>query len=85
MVGHFPFAFEMCRGERGARGVVHVELCVVGACVPTDEVVEQVVGEGSGGTAVGATGDVAPAVVAAGVHLAAVARTGGDRVSDILF
>ncbi|MGZ3623403.1 MAG: hypothetical protein ACXWPS_15295 [Ktedonobacteraceae bacterium] len=31
-----------------ARGVVDVELCVVGACIPTDEMVKQVIGHGAG-------------------------------------
>jgi len=32
-----------------ARAVVDVEICVVGACVPTDEVIQQVVGQDSRG------------------------------------
>ena len=63
--------------DAGARGVVDVELCVGGACVPTDEVVEQVVGEGGRGAAVGAAGDVAIAVVAAGVDLPCFGGAGG--------
>ena len=55
--------------DAGARSVVDVELFVVGACVPTDEVVEQVVGERRDGAAVGTAGDVAPGIVAAGVDL----------------
>jgi len=37
-------------------GVVDVEILVVGACVPTHEVIQEVVGQGSGGATVGAAG-----------------------------
>ena len=38
--------------------------------------VQQVVGQGGGGAAVGAAGDVAPGVVAAGIDLPGFAGTG---------
>ena len=68
-----------------AGGVVDVELCVVGACVPTDEVIKLVVGQGRGGAAVGAAGDVAPAIVATGIDLPGFAGPGGtSKISSNL-
>jgi len=52
-----------------ARGIVDVEILVGGTGIPTDEVVEQVVGQRGGGAAGGAADDVTPIVVATGVDL----------------
>jgi enolase len=49
----------------------------VGACVPTDKVIQEVVRERGRGAAVGAAGDVAPAIVTAGVDLSRLVGAGG--------
>jgi len=60
-----------------AGGVVGVELFVGGSGIPTHEVIKQVIGQGCGGAAVGAAGDVAPAIVATGVDLPCFGGAGG--------
>ena len=65
-----------------ARAVVDVELCVVGACVPTDEVIQQVVAQRRGGAAVGAAGDIAPGVVAAAIDQGGLGGAGGAITVD---
>ncbi len=45
-----------------ARSVVDVQVLVLRACVPTDKVIEQVVGEGGSGAAVGAPVSVTASV-----------------------
>jgi hypothetical protein len=65
-----------------AGGIVDVEVFIGRSGIPTDEVIEQVVDEDRGGGAVGATGDVAPTVVTAGVDLAGFIGTGGAAVSQ---
>ncbi len=62
-------------------GIVDVEVLVGGACIPVDEVVQQVVGQGRGGATGGAAGDVAPIIVAARVDLPTFA--GAGRASGI--
>ncbi len=66
-----------------ARGVVDIEVFVLRSSVPTDEVIEQVVGEGGGGAAVGAAGDIAPTIVAAGVDLPSLVRAGRAQGMDL--
>jgi hypothetical protein len=61
-----------------ARGVRDGEVFVLRASVPTDEVIEEVVGERGGGAAVGAAGDIAPAILAAGGDRACLVGAGGD-------
>jgi len=63
--------------RRACRGVVDVEVFVRLACVPGDKMIEQVIGQGGGGAAIGATGHVAPVIVAAGIDLPGFAGTGG--------
>ncbi len=65
-----------------ARAVVDVELGVGRACVPTDEMVQQVVGQRRGGAAVGAAGDVAPRVVTAAVDQGGLGGAGGATAVD---
>ncbi len=62
-----------------ARGVVNIEVFVGGASVPTDEVIQQVIGERGRGATGGAAGDVAPAIVAARVDSSAQIRAGGAQ------
>ncbi len=50
-----------------ARSIVDIEVLVGRASVPTDEVIQEVIGERRGGAAVRTAGDVAPAIVTAGV------------------
>ena len=65
-----------------ARNIVDIQVLVLRACVPIDEVIAEVIGERGRGTAIGTTGDVAPAVVAAGIHLPGLVRTRGTSAVE---
>ncbi len=59
------------------RGIVDVEVLVLCAGVPTDKVIQEIIGERRGGTAGGAAGDIAPTVVTAGIDLPGLVGAGG--------
>jgi hypothetical protein len=59
------------------RGVINVEVFALRACVPTGEVIQEIIGKRSCDAVVGAAGDVVPAVVAAGVNPRRLVGTGG--------
>ncbi len=63
--------------DAGARGVVDIQILVLRASIPTNEVIKQVVGEGRRGAAGVTAGDVASAIVAAGVDLPRFGGAGG--------
>ncbi len=66
----------------GARGIVDVKVLVLRTCVPTDKVIQEVVGECRGGAAVGTAGDVAPAIVTAGVDLSRLVGASGTSAVE---
>ena len=73
----------MRRKTRVARGVVDVELGVSRAGVPTDEVVQQVVGQRGSGALT--AGDVAPTIVTADVDRGGLGGAGGaSKISSNL-
>ena len=65
-----------------AGGVIDVELCVVGAGIPTDDMVKLVVGQRGSGATVGAFGDVARRVVTAAVDQGGLIGAGGATAID---
>ena len=72
-----PAAVRRAAQHAIARGIVDVEFLIGRTDIPLGQVIEQVIGERGGGAAVGAAGDVAPAIVAAGVDGSAQAGAGG--------
>ncbi len=68
--------------DTAAQGVVGVEFDALGASIPTDEVIQEIVSQRSGGATGGAAGDVAPTVVAAAVDQGGFVGAGGSAAVD---